>query len=118
MAAAPPVTTDNRGTREVTAAVVRSAWEATQEWTAAWKVGLGQLRMMVDGLEGLGLDSAPEKRIHEAAKKVYDALVKMVSSSSSCCNSNSSSNNKNSSSSVLTGYDSSHILFFVVTYYL
>ncbi|KAG0724056.1 Nuclear fragile X mental retardation-interacting protein 1 [Chionoecetes opilio] len=77
VAAGPHETSANRGTREVTAAVVRSAWAAAQEWTGAWKVGSSQLRTVVDGLEGLEAACAPEKTVHEAAKGVHAALVKM-----------------------------------------
>lgn len=79
MAALPSETSENSGTREVTASVVRSAWAAAQEWTAAWKAGSSQLRTVVDGLEDLGTDSVPSNKVHEAAKGVHGALVKMVS---------------------------------------
>ncbi|XP_050740395.1 uncharacterized protein LOC127010403 isoform X2 [Eriocheir sinensis] len=76
--AAPPCeTTDSKAAREVTEAVVRSAWAAAQEWTVAWKVGSGHLKMVVDGLEGLEGDRVPEKAVHDAAKSVHGALVKM-----------------------------------------
>ncbi|XP_045125781.1 uncharacterized protein LOC123513034 [Portunus trituberculatus] len=77
VAAPPSETSQNNGTREVTASVVRSAWAAAQEWTAAWKAGSSQLRTVVDGLEGLGTDSVPAHKVHEAAKGVHGALVKM-----------------------------------------
>lgn len=77
VAAPPSETSENRGTREITASVVRSAWAAAQEWTTAWKAGSSQLRTVVDGLEGLGTDSIPSSKVHEAAKGVHGALVKM-----------------------------------------
>lgn len=82
MAAPPCETTINKAAREVTGAVVRSAWAAAQEWTVAWKVGSSHLKTVVDGLEGLGGDGVPDKGVHDAAKSVHDALVKMVSSGS------------------------------------
>lgn len=80
MATPPSETKDSKAAREVTEAVVRSAWAAAQEWTGAWKVGSGHLKMVVDGLDSLEGDGVPGKVIHDAAKSVHDALVKMVSS--------------------------------------
>lgn len=79
MAAPPCETKDTKAAREVTEAVVRSAWAATQEWTVEWKAGSGFLKQVVDGLEGLEGDGVPEKTVHDAAKGVHTALEKMVS---------------------------------------